>query len=456
MVSLELSIVTLNVWGIPLISSDRAERMQHIGEELSTGKYDIVSLQEVWTEHDSLLLQELTKVVLPYAHYFYSGVIGAGLLILSKFPIVSSLFHTWTVNGYCHRIQHADWFGGKGVGMCRIRVGELYIHVYNAHLHAEYNIKKDDYKTHRAIQAFDTAQFIESTRWDAAIQILAGDLNTKPRDISYKLLLQTSQMKDTCHLESVTTNECNHNSYTPKKVLTKNPSGFRIDHIFVRSSDSIKTSILEYKLPLPDRVPGKKFSYSDHEAVQVRLRLQSKQEGDDTCSIRHVNALLDASDEQQAVGDGDDGVKIDDDHMQDVSLTPPQTPILTNGKTNAFKEGACPQDSAAPELPQHLAVIKEAIDLCDDHLKTLKTDRIVYFTVAAVLLTSLIVMAEFTVPSGFKTLYLLLKLLVFAVILFCTFMGSIWNLMERHGTLSGKTSMEIRLQTSLRYDLKRN
>ena len=80
-------------------------------------------------------------------------------------------------------------------------------------------------------------------------------------------------MKDTCHLESVTTNECNHNSYTPKKVLTKNPSGFRIDHIFVRSSDSIKTSILEYKLPLPDRVPGKKFSYSDHEAVQVRLRL---------------------------------------------------------------------------------------------------------------------------------------------------------------------------------------
>lgn len=53
-------------------------------------------------------------------------------------------------------------------------------------LHAEYNIKNDDYKTHRVLQAFDTAQFIEATRGDAAVQILAGDLNTKPTDLSYK------------------------------------------------------------------------------------------------------------------------------------------------------------------------------------------------------------------------------------------------------------------------------
>lgn len=65
---------------------------------------------------------------------FNSGVIGAGLLVLSKYPIITSLFHSWTVNGYCHRIQHADWFGGKGVGLCRIRVGDLFVHLYNAHV----------------------------------------------------------------------------------------------------------------------------------------------------------------------------------------------------------------------------------------------------------------------------------------------------------------------------------
>lgn len=53
-------------------------------------------------------------------------------------------------------------------------------------LHAEYDMDNDDYKTHRVIQAFDTAQFIEATRWDSDVQILAGDLNTKPKDISYK------------------------------------------------------------------------------------------------------------------------------------------------------------------------------------------------------------------------------------------------------------------------------
>lgn len=45
--------------------------MLAIGKELSRGKYDIVSLQEVWTENDNQLLQKLTKAALPYAHYFY-------------------------------------------------------------------------------------------------------------------------------------------------------------------------------------------------------------------------------------------------------------------------------------------------------------------------------------------------------------------------------------------------
>lgn len=52
-------------------------------------------------------------------------------------------------------------------------------------LHAEYNIKNDDYKTHRVLQAFDTAQFIDATRGDSMVQVLAGDFNAKPGDLSY-------------------------------------------------------------------------------------------------------------------------------------------------------------------------------------------------------------------------------------------------------------------------------
>lgn len=53
-------------------------------------------------------------------------------------------------------------------------------------LHAEYDSKYFDYKAHRVIQAFDTAQFIAATRDGAAVQVLAGDLNSNPDDIAYK------------------------------------------------------------------------------------------------------------------------------------------------------------------------------------------------------------------------------------------------------------------------------
>lgn len=74
------------------------------------------------------------------AKLFCSGVMGSGLLVLSKYPILSSFFHPWSVNGYFHRIQHADWFGGKGVGLCRILVDKHVIHLYNTHVNVIYSL----------------------------------------------------------------------------------------------------------------------------------------------------------------------------------------------------------------------------------------------------------------------------------------------------------------------------
>ena len=61
-------------------------------------------------------------------------MVGSGLALLSKYPIVSALFHTWSVNGYVHRIQHGDWFGGKGVGFAKIAVNDQLVNVYAAHV----------------------------------------------------------------------------------------------------------------------------------------------------------------------------------------------------------------------------------------------------------------------------------------------------------------------------------
>lgn len=53
-------------------------------------------------------------------------------------------------------------------------------------LHAQYDSESDDYNAHRVVQAFDTAQFIQATRGDSIVQVLAGDLNCEPGDLAYR------------------------------------------------------------------------------------------------------------------------------------------------------------------------------------------------------------------------------------------------------------------------------
>lgn len=57
--------------GIPVISKDRRPRMEAIAKELAKGQFDIVCLQEVWSNSDYDFITENAKAVLPYAHYFF-------------------------------------------------------------------------------------------------------------------------------------------------------------------------------------------------------------------------------------------------------------------------------------------------------------------------------------------------------------------------------------------------
>lgn len=110
--------------------------------------------------------------------------------------------------------------------------------LFHLKLHAEYDRESDDYNAHRVVQAFDTAQFIQSTRCDSCIQVLAGDLNTEPGDLAYRILLVASGLQDpfneTEHGDGGT-NECPQNTYTPSAQRENNEKGKRIDYILFRS-----------------------------------------------------------------------------------------------------------------------------------------------------------------------------------------------------------------------------
>lgn len=120
--------------GIPYVSKDRANRMSAIAEKLVDEDYDIVCLQEIWSIHDFNMMRSCTLKKLPHSHYFFSGVVGSGVCLLSRYPIEDVIFHKWPLNGYVHKIHHGDWFGGKGVGLCRIQIKDALVNVYVAHV----------------------------------------------------------------------------------------------------------------------------------------------------------------------------------------------------------------------------------------------------------------------------------------------------------------------------------
>lgn len=65
---------TLNCWGIAYApghsSPMRSERMSAIGKFVSESEFDVVALQEVWTEDDRKQIAQKCRNTLPYTHSF--------------------------------------------------------------------------------------------------------------------------------------------------------------------------------------------------------------------------------------------------------------------------------------------------------------------------------------------------------------------------------------------------
>ncbi|KRY22461.1 putative neutral sphingomyelinase [Trichinella patagoniensis] len=197
---LQLRVLTLNCWGIPLPfpfgSADRKVRIKEIAKELATGKYDIVSLQEIWSENDFNMIHDAVRLVMPYSFYFHNGYAGSGVCVFSKGIILETLMHRYSLNGYVHHIHRGDWFGGKMVGLCRIQFSGININVYATHIHAEYNHDEDVYLAHRVVQAFELGQFMRNTMQNCEMAILMGDLNLRPTDLGYDLIRHSASLKD--------------------------------------------------------------------------------------------------------------------------------------------------------------------------------------------------------------------------------------------------------------------
>ncbi|KAK0418362.1 hypothetical protein QR680_013520 [Steinernema hermaphroditum] len=280
-----LRVVTLNCWALPqpwpIGSKDRKYRLEKLVEALLETEYDVISLQEIWSERDYLSISAALTAVYPYSHYFHSGFTGSGVCVITKHPIVSTLMHRYSLNGFAHHVHRGDWFGGKVVGLVLLAVGDLHVSFYTTHLHAEYNRKNDLFLPHRLSQAFELSQFVRHTEALSDCSILTGDFNIEPEDLGYRLIINNAHLRDSWLERPNGDSSCKgmtcdrpDNNYTADYLLKEAPQGKRLDYIMFKSGKA-KIRLVECENRL-GKIPGpKNIDYSDHLGVYSLFEIEN-------------------------------------------------------------------------------------------------------------------------------------------------------------------------------------
>ncbi|KAG9546972.1 inositol phosphosphingolipid phospholipase C, partial [Aureobasidium melanogenum] len=197
-----IRVFTLNCWGLKFISKYRHERLVEIGNHLArlSPAPEIVGLQECWTQKDFNAIRERTKHILPYGKFYWSGIFGGGLAILSKWPIEESTMVKYPLNGRPAAFYRGDWYVGKGVACARIRLGpgkKDVVEVFTTHLHAPYEAEPNDsYICHRTAQAWEIAKLMRGAAERGHLVLGLGDFNMIPLSLAHRLIEAHSPVKD--------------------------------------------------------------------------------------------------------------------------------------------------------------------------------------------------------------------------------------------------------------------
>lgn len=156
---LQVRVVTQNARGLPLGADDQAPRLARLGAALAALTPDVVCLQEVWDEADAeALAGHLAEAGLSHWRRFPSRLWGSGLVVVSRWPIVTEAFTPFTLSGKPHRPGHGDWYAGKGLARVTIDTPLGRVLVANTHLNARH--EGDEYLYHQIGQALEAADAV--------------------------------------------------------------------------------------------------------------------------------------------------------------------------------------------------------------------------------------------------------------------------------------------------------
>ena len=247
--------------------------MHAIGRRLGQLDLDVIAFQEVW-QSDSREILEAAGLRAGLPHRWHSGAPlgGSGLLVLSRFPIEEARFERFALRGLARRIDHGDYWGGKGFVQLRLATDVGPLTFIDTHLHARYSRDvAHQYRGHRVGQIVQIAMAsLETT--DPVI--VAGDFNVAEGQPEYQVFTGLTGMRDVAV-------ELDRRDAT---VLRSNPfrggghkPDRRKDYFFVRdgSEREVRPRQVERGFDEVFELEGQAASYSNHAAVIAEFEIGS-------------------------------------------------------------------------------------------------------------------------------------------------------------------------------------
>ncbi len=291
---MNIKILSFNTWGMKYKSINREKRLKAISHKIlkNSDNFDIIALQELWSEKDWIYLKNLTKSIYKYQKRFCSGIVtGPGLVILSKYSIESCFLYRFPLNGKPLDLTRADWFAGKSVSISIIRISsDITIALLNAHIHASYGSGDSSYLCHRTCQAWDISRISRLLMDAGHITILVGDVNSEPESLPHLLLTKYSGLRD-AWIDNHGEFKDEIGDLSPEEQIQKAgitadsqlnsfretypiDSAQRLDYIFY---DYKRSRVASCNVTFIDKIKDddgeKEMSYSDHFAVEVELEV---------------------------------------------------------------------------------------------------------------------------------------------------------------------------------------
>lgn len=272
---MRLRVLTLNCWDLPFGLAHRASaRLNAVGEALSGLDADIVALQEVWTPRGRRQLLAAGAAA-GYAHRWHreEALGGSGLLVMSRLPIARTSFVRFRLAGLPQRVQHADYYGGKGLALLTLETGDGPLALAVTHLHADYVAREahDEYLGVRAAQVVQIAHALLPI--DTPL-IAAGDWNTQEGDDEYAALLGLSGLADI----AVTLDARQDTIQAGHPYQGARSRGERIDMILTRDGrDRLARPLaLRRVLDGPIRIGGDEERASDHAGLLAEIEIEPR------------------------------------------------------------------------------------------------------------------------------------------------------------------------------------